>query len=271
MCASANATTSYEELSKAVGTGSAQNANWAFGSIHALLQFLQREPKFDGENFPDISSIVTNKNRLTGGRGAFLSNKKLLQDSKLEQINWLELRREQVFRYPRWSEVLAYLGIAPLNDLSTTRERLEKFGNASRRRSGEGVQHQEIKDWIAMDPRRILGDLTGPFETQKEAPFWSLDRLDVSVQTPSDWIGIEVKPPSASVDEIRRGLYQVIKYRALIAAELLVRGSKQSPRCVLVLGGELPSELCELAHRFGIIPLQNISTMMLPKQEFPDV
>ena len=109
-CALSKEPTSYAKICEKIGAGNPQNANWGFGSIHWILQLLQDEPKFSGVVFPDITSIVTNRDGKTAGRGAFRSNKTILDKSKKDQIEWLQVRRKDVFRFRRWPEVLAYLG-----------------------------------------------------------------------------------------------------------------------------------------------------------------
>ena len=95
-----------------------------------------------------------------------------------------------------------------------------------------------------------------------EYPFWSLDQLDVCVKTADEWVGFEVKPSTADSDEVRRGLFQVMKYRSLLRAELLAEGSNKSHRCLFILGGALPTDLRGLAKRFGIVPVENVSKKM---------
>jgi hypothetical protein len=254
--------TSYAKICEKIGAGNPQNANWGFGSIHWILQLLQDEPKFSGVVFPDITSIVTNRDGKTAGRGAFRSNKTILDKSKKDQIEWLKVRRKDVFRFRRWPEVLAYLGIAPMSDLSTSRARLESFSARASQASGESPEHLSLKNWVASNAK-VLARTEGEIEEVKtEFIFWSLDRLDVYIRTTTEWVGIEVKPTTAKPDEVRRGLYQVVKYSALLQAELLAQGSSCSHRCLLVLGGGLPGELRELARRLGITPIENVCTRM---------
>lgn len=114
-----------------------------------------------------------------------------------------------------------------------------------------------------MNPNGVCSDLEGEIQSvDTEYSFWSLDQLDVCIKTTDEWIGFEVKPSTADSDEIRRGLYQVMKYRSLLRAELLAEGSIQSHRCLFVLGGVLPSDLRDLAKRFGIAPIENILKKM---------
>lgn len=118
-CAESGKNTDYTRVSKAIGAGLPRNANWAFASIYRVLQLLQDQPKFMGVRFPDISSIVTKKGEETGGIGAFIPDPEILNKPKPDQIAWLESRRKEVFRFRRWSEVLAFLNITPMSDLGT--------------------------------------------------------------------------------------------------------------------------------------------------------
>jgi hypothetical protein len=261
-CAINDCPTTYEELSEEINAGLPRNANGAFGSIAVIRGLLQDEPKFKGIVIPDLTSIVKNKGRETSGEGAFSDTPEMLDKPKGDQINELNRRRKEVFDFPLWSEILAYLWIAPLKDLSTPQEKLEEFAAIDGRSTGESPEHEAIKAWICANPNSLV-DIKGEMQSPiPEYRFWSLDRLDVNIKTTDEWVGIEIKPTSANADEIRRGLYQVVKYRSLLRAELLAAGLNHSFRCLFVLGGAFPSEHRELAERFGIVPIENVCALM---------
>ena len=93
-----------------------------------------------------------------------------------------------------------------------------------------------------------------------EHPFASGDRLDVLFKNGSEWVGVEVKGPASDDLDLKRGLFQCVKYQALLEAEqrLLQQGvncrmilaicqtlPKTLNNCRLILGGtvqQLPSE-----------------------------
>jgi hypothetical protein len=145
------------------------------------------------------------------------------------------------------------LGLKPLSDLDSDDSALAKFAAQSGVQKGKSLEHIQMQDCIRSNPRLVLPNLQGDVESSScEYLFWSLDRADVVAKTSEEWIGFEVKPSTAPFEELKKGIYQVMKYRALLAADLLSRGRICRSRCVLVIGGSLPKELRLLATRFGI-------------------
>jgi hypothetical protein len=183
---------------------------------------------------------------------ALANNPDLAGMQPLEQLSAVEVLRQEVFRWPYWMQLLALLGLEPLADLASDDGALTKFASQSGPK-GKSPEHIQMQECIRSNPRLVLPKLQGDVESSScEYLFWSLDRADVVIKTSEEWIGFEVKPSTAPSEELKKGIFQVMKYRALLSADLLSRGKICRSRCVLVIGGSLPKELCMLATRFGI-------------------
>jgi hypothetical protein len=261
-CAQKEKLPTYQEVTNEIRAGSAQNANRGFGSIIRILNTLTLEAKFSGLLIPDITTIVRNTGKQTSGSGIFkrveLENKK-----PKEKQEWLQSERIRVFDFKKWDLVLLFLGLKRMRNLVPPKSSLEEFDRASRKLRGKSPEHQCLQDWIENHPAAagLLIEETIR-SSHQEYLFWSLDRLDIIFKTDKEWIGVEVKPSSASDQELQKGMYQVMKYRALIDAALLAEGAVQSSCCVLVIGGSLPSSLRPLADRFRINVIENATQMM---------
>lgn len=70
------------------------------------------------------------------------------------------------------------------------------------------------------------------------------DRVDVVYCTDEEVLAIEVKSRVSSWEDLRRGIYQCVKYRAVLKAQ--ERGSR-TVRSLLVTETDLPSDLARLA------------------------
>jgi hypothetical protein len=261
-CAQKERLPTYQEVTNEIRAGSAQNANRGFSSIIRILNALTLETKFSGLLIPDITTIVRNTGKQTSGPGIFkraeLENKK-----PQEKQAWLLSERIRVFDFKKWDLVLSFLGLKPMRNLVPPQSSLEEFDRVSSKLRGKSQEHQSLQDWIENHPV-AAGLFVGETirSSHQEYLFWSLDRLDILFQTDKEWIGVEVKPSSASDQELQKGMYQVMKYRALIDATLLAEGAIQSCRCVLVIGGALPSSLRPLANRFQIDVIENATRTM---------
>ena len=95
-----------------------------------------------------------------------------------------------------------------------------------------------------------------PGETEYSLP--SGDRLDVLFRDKDDWIAVEVKPSISGLADITRGMFQCIKYRAVIEAYHATKFLPQNARAILVLEGSLPDEMIPLKNILGIEVIENV-------------
>ena len=243
----------YKEVSSAIGAGSPQNANRAFGAIHRILEGLSLESKFSGDQEPpDITTIVRNTGKSSSGTGVY-HHPNMDQESKNVKEAWLHKERRRVWSYPHWPEILAFLELRPLEDLLPSSQRLNEFEKASRGMLGKSLEHQALQDIIENRPLLVGIDAEKlVIKSCQEYQLWSLDRMDILFVLANEWIGVEVKPSFAIADEIRKGIFQVIKYRSLLAATLLAEGKPFVANCILALGGTLPVELRALTERLDV-------------------
>jgi hypothetical protein len=225
--------------------------------VNRILKIVESEHIFGAGLIPDITAIVTQKGKSTFGRGLLLGHKEIAGKSRGEQLSDVEILRQEAFRWPFWMQLLALLGLKALANLSPDDDGLTRFASQPSPR-GKSPEHLNMQDCICGDPKLAAPNLQGEIESSHcEYLFWSLDRADVVTRTTEEWIGFEVKPKGSPFEELKKGIHQVVKYRALIAADLLSRGLIRPSRCVLVIGGYLPKELRELTARLGIEVVEN--------------
>lgn len=248
-------TVNYEQISLRCGMGNAQWANITFHPIYLLTRRVEFDPQFPYDNVPDLTAIVSQKGKTSTGHGFFANHPEMEGKSKAERAELLQSERVRALSWRHWAEFSAFLDITPLPVLAPPREDLIAFDHASRGPGGKSPEHQTMQDRILANPICVGVNLKGEIlrdECECEYLFWSQDRLDVVIKTTKEWVGFEVKPLSASENELRKGIYQVVKYAALMRADLLDRGKVKSSRCVLVIQGYLTTTLTDLARTLGV-------------------
>ena len=121
---------------------------------------------------------------------------------------------------------------------------------------GESEQHLNFKNFIAKHPEilQLPGGLTG----RTEYPLPSGDSLDVFFEHKDEWIGVEVKSQLSPASDIIRGIFQCIKYRAVIEACQVSQELPKNARAVLVLESALLEELVPLKNILGVEVLDNV-------------
>jgi len=82
--------------------------------------------------------------------------------------------------------------------------------------------------------------------------------MDVSFEGKRRWIGVEVKSKISDEGDIQRGLYQCVKYQAVMNAYLSVEGLQRDAKTILALGGKLPKRLIPVRNTLGVKVVDNI-------------
>jgi hypothetical protein len=252
------ATIFYSDLAAELGMSNERNLNYVLSYIGNALESLSRDWK---EKIPPIQCLVINKrDRLPGeGIGWFITKKEDFRKlPRREQRRLVELELQKVFAYRKWLSVLATfrLTLATVDYsrvLSKTRSsgatgesRVASFGAG-----GESPGHRKLKNFIASHPEAVgLPATLSPGDTEK--PLQSGDSLDVFFRHGHDWIAVEVKSALSSEADIVRGMFQCVKYRAVLEAQQAVDGFPQSARAILVLEAKLPPQFQAMKNILGI-------------------
>jgi hypothetical protein len=167
------------------------------------------------------------------------------EEYKLE----FERFRDQVFAYKGWDSLLKELDMTPIEP---TVESLDERGRTyseyiERTGGGEGEDHRRLKEYIAEHPEAI--GLAVESAAQMEYLFVAGDRADIVFGTgPDVWAVVEIK--NGEIGELVKGVYQAIKYRALLQAE---KGHGTScPVNAFLVAYEIPTDVSFFAAKFGI-------------------
>ena len=117
------------------------------------------------------------------------------------------------------------------------------------RGGGEGANHKALRLKVTREPSLVRRGLR-PESTETEVELLSGDRVDVVSVAKDGTVVIEVKSRDSNWNDLRRGVYQCVKYRAVIAAQDVRR--KPTVESWLVTETKLPGELLALARRLGV-------------------
>ena len=166
----------------------------------------------------------------------------------LEQATAIHEKRENRKR-PTKKERRGNRRKARLKSPPTTPKRGSPRGNSG----GEGEEHRQLKQYVKDNPSCLPTKIQQRglvSETEKKLP--SGDSMDVSFENEDCWIGVEVKPRISDVNDIERGLYQCVKYQAVMKKFLAVRGLRKNVKVFLVLGCPFPRPLLRVKSILGV-------------------
>lgn len=121
--------------------------------------------------------------------------------------------------------------------------------------SEESKEHKALKKWVSQHPSFFMqfGHF-GPGQT--EIQIRSGDRLDVHFENGHQRLAVEVKPSHASPAEFIRGIFQVVKYRAILRAEQQVKSAIPNASAVLVTVKRPDSLAYDLMKRLNVEHVQ---------------
>ena len=242
----------YEALANELGMPNPRNLNWVLGSVGVTLQELGRRVGWN-RDIPHIQSLVINqRDRLPGsGFEGFLADRlKGYQSlSPAGKRAYLDGYWHEIFAYPRWNEVLNACGLVPAT--TDAAELVEKAKTGRSGGGGEGPEHLALKEFVRDNPR-IVGLPSGFPRGFVEAPLPSGDKLDVLFHARNRMLAVEVKSRISNVVDLTRGLFQCVKYRAVMEAERAFKSDSYRIDAVLVVGRSFPDGLKPLQNSLGV-------------------
>lgn len=234
------------------GEGHGHGMGLVLGDMGHLLEGLEGEW---GEPIPHIQSLVVNKaghNRGLPDDGIkeFWPDYPTMTRAEKENRTRVEYQKIMAFG-SRWNDVLERLSLQP----PPTKTPSDSFG-----KGGESEAHKKLKEYIRQHPE-IVG-ATQEWKSFIEYPLPSLDEIDVVFKNADSCIAVEVKSKISDgyPADYERGIYQTIKYGALLAAMVLDDQYDIPPnvRSVLVLESELPQQYRKLAERLRVEVIENV-------------
>ena len=199
------------------------------------------------QKLPLLNAIVVNKNTKMPGESFLPEGTNSL--TKIEYRNKFEELRDEVFTFDRWDAVLKELGMTPIEktseDLNKEGEEYLKILTRKGTGYGENEPHLKLKKYVALNPS-VIG-LSECVQGKEEFQFISGDVCDVVFDN-SECFVVEIK--NGIRGELIKGIYQAIKYRALMIAEK-GQGKKYTVNAFLV-AYDIPRDIEKFANKFSI-------------------
>jgi hypothetical protein len=217
---------------------------------------------------PLINLMVVNQGNGMPGKGADpyikehcwkIQGRKVNPESlsQTEKKALIDQAHTEIFDFSHWAEVLNAYG------LKETERTTNVLAHPPRRRpnpSGwhtgpESEAHKTLKRSIAENPQLVK--LPKGQKGKEEHRLWSGDEVDVYFAESST--AVEVKTHNAHFDELHRGIFQCVKYRAVLRAQQIYDRIIPTAECILAVGGRLPRDLQEVAHLLQVRFFQNLA------------
>ena len=233
----------YSTLSKTIGQ-STPRIGYQLGVIGEIFDQLKEK---SGEDVPYLNALVVNKGskRPSDGLGAVIDGYDNVDVNKQKAI--ANAANEKAYNYTKWQWVLEALGLLPF-----TGDIEDKVRNGSYAHSAsEGPLHNALKKYVLVHPNLV--GVVNPIKSEIEYNLLSGDRLDAYFLMPSGkQVAVEVKSRISMDSDILRGIYQCVKYKAVLTAECQAHGKAADVKSILVLENEPSSELRKTANMLSV-------------------
>ena len=228
----------------------AGHIGFALDEIAGIRGWRRRPP-------PALQSLIINKDTGLPGHGVngFMSHQYQQAKTKQQRAAALLTVHAGIYAYPHWADVMEVLGVDP--SLAILNKLTDEATNA-RGRGGEGPEHKALKDYVASTPS-VVGLPAAQQHGSTEYALPSGDSVDVVFTGKNRLTAIEVKSHISGRDDVARGIYQCVKYRAVLEARASISAEPTDVTVMLVLGGTMTHDILELANAFGVSVIDQIT------------
>ena len=204
----------YGDLIHSIGKSKFSGIGHALYAVQEVLNALSR--KAGNKDIPTLNSLCKNAKTMLPSEGfEFVSPKYNKLDEAGKRV-FIEGLDSKACNYPHWDWVLDQLELKEATPFTV--EQLEAIKKTCQNcGAGEGEEHKTLKEYIRKHPDSLGYDDVVVAEIEHILP--SGDRLDVYFElSDGTHVAIEVKPSTSPEQDVTRGIFQCVKYYAVMEA-----------------------------------------------------
>lgn len=224
----------------------------------AIANALDRLSEETGERIPPLHAILVNKRTRIAGEGAIRISPAYFAgkdtSTPVAMRAQLEAAMDDVFNWPHWDRIAAHFGVDVLEPASGVKDDGEPIPLPvlPAQMGAESEEHQALKAWVAAHPEEFE-DLGVFPKGSNEKRLSSGDRLDAYFKNDEGLeLAVEVKTSACSEDELKRGVFQAVKYRAVLRAMQKAEDKVPNGEAVLVCTRKPTRETKVLMKRLNV-------------------
>lgn len=234
----------YGDIIHALGYTRYSGIGEQLGNVENVMRELR---KVTGEDIPTLNALVKQPKTGIPAEGFDFVYPNYSKLTLSEQQVFVAGINEKALNYQRWDWVLNELGLKPAKIFTAAElEKISTYG-----KGGEGAEHKAIKEFVYCNPYSVGIKDVKRKETEYVLP--SGDRLDVYFELSNgNRIAVEVKPSTSPDDDITRGIFQCVKYKAVLEAIRKVDYGKYVVSELLVIAGEMSEQNKLLAEALDV-------------------
>ena len=245
----------YNDLIKELGLGIFSGIGRQLGYVSDVIEKLK---EVTGEDIPTLNALVKSEKTHLPSEGFSYVSEDYENMSEEDKKTYVMGLNAKAFQYKKWDWVLVSLGLAPsisIDEIETIREKIKKEYKSE----GESPYHKNLKDYICNHPEIVGIKDKEVTKRETEHQLLSGDKLDVYFESfDGSKIAVEVKSRISKETDITRGLFQCIKYQAVLDAECRAKLEEPQNTVFLVLEGQLSVDNKRIRNVFDINVIENV-------------
>ena len=239
----------YGDLAKIVGSKTPR-LGYQLGLIDDI--FVDLNKKYN-RNIPTLNALIVSANTGLPSDGLDYVETSYSSLSKEEKETYAKGKNQEAHDYD-YSWVLNELDLTlptllPSSIIDSARK------NISSHKGGEGEHHKRLKDFVYNNPECL--DIKNVVKSEKEYSLISGDIIDIYFKSSNQIWAIEVKSHISDDADILRGIYQCVKYKAILEAEKAVKKYNSDIHTLLILEREIPQKYWEIAYFLNVSYIDN--------------
>jgi hypothetical protein len=203
----------------------------------------------DGERVPMLQALAVGSKTKLPSDGLQEFEKAYASLSTNKKRDFVQCEYAKIFNFgSKWNQVLEALGV---ENTETGEETLRQRRRYNPYGSEGSPEHVALRDWVIANP--AFFNLPEGTVGIPEYPLKSGDKVDVVFTKDKEaLLGVEVKSWRSDKDDLRRGIFQCIKYKAVLTAEATAADKIAVIDCLLLAEGSLGTILSHLKTKLGV-------------------
>ena len=242
----------YGDLLSALGYTCYSGIGKQLGNVETVLRTLRESS--GAEDIPTLNALIKSPKLGVPAEGFEFVYPNYEKLSLPEKKVFIAGVNEKACADTKWDWVLKELGLKEAILLSENR--LDTIKRMQFSYGGEGFEHKSLKEYIFEHPGSINSSNIVIKETEYTLP--SGDRLDVYFEFEDrKHVAIEVKPSTSLESDIIRGIFQCVKYQAVMDALKRIECKNHIIEVILLVARKLAFQERLLAEELGISYIEN--------------
>lgn len=208
----------------------------------------------DGERVPMLQALAVGSKTKLPSDGLQEFERTYASLSTDKKRDFVQCEYAKIFNFgSKWNHVLADFDVEKAEPGVQTPHQGRRYNPYG---SDGSPEHVALRDWVIANP--AFFELPEGTIGIPEYPLKSGDKVDVVFTKGEEaLLGVEVKSWRSDIDDLQRGIFQCIKYKAVLTAEAKAVGKTAEIDCILVAEGNLGTTLSHLKSKLGVKVIPN--------------